>query len=196
MKLEQDLGSSYMGCDSMARTPIACDSTSMDQSDLRCELERLHPASFGWALWCCDHRHDEAEEVLQMAYLKVMEGAARYGGRASLRTWFFSVVRRTAWEQRRRRWVRELLLAQWARQQAAGPAPEQALSVCERNSELRRALAALPARQRDVLHLVFYQELTIEEAAEVLKIGLGTARTHFARGKARLRELLTHGEKR
>jgi RNA polymerase sigma-70 factor, ECF subfamily len=169
----------------------------MDQTDLRCELERLHAASFGWALWCCDHRRDEAEEVLQMAYLKVLEGSARYGGRASPRTWFFSVVRRTAWEQRRRRWVRELLLAQWGRQPlVAVPAPEEAFSCCERNSELRRALAALPARQRDVLHLVFYQELTIEEAAEVLKIGLGTARTHFGRGKARLRELLTHGGKR
>src|SRR5262249_46252934 len=169
----------------------------MDQIDFRDELERLHPASFGWALWCCDHRRDEAEEVLQTAYLKVLEGAARYGGRASLRTWFFSVVRRTAWGQRRRRWVRELLLAPWGRQPlvAVHPAPEEALSSCERNGELRRALAALPARQRDVLHLVFYQELTIEEAAEVLKIGLGTARTHFERGKARLRELLTHGEK-
>jgi len=61
---------------------------------------------------------------------------------------------------------------------------------------LRRALAALPARQRDVLHLVFYQELTIQEAAQVLQVGLGTARTHFERGKARLRELLGDERKR
>jgi RNA polymerase sigma-70 factor (ECF subfamily) len=171
----------------------------MDQTDLQGELERLHPASFGWALWCCDHRREEAEEVLQTAYLKVLEGSARYGGCASLRTWFFTVVRRTAWEQRRRRWARELLLARWGRQQlvpAPHPAPDEALYGCEQNSELRRALAVLPARQRDVLHLVFYQELTIEEAAEVLKIGLGTARTHFERGKARLRELLAHEEQR
>jgi RNA polymerase sigma factor (sigma-70 family) len=182
-----------MAYSSAGHSSIGSGSISMDQTALQGELERLHPASFGWALWCCDHRRDEAEEVLQAAYLKVLEGSASYGGRASLRTWFFSVVRRTAWEHRRRRWVRELFLARFGRQPlvvTAHPAPDETLDRGERTRELRRALAALPARQRDVLHLVFYQELTIQEAAQVLRIGLGTARTHFERGKARLRELL------
>jgi RNA polymerase sigma-70 factor (ECF subfamily) len=41
------------------------------------------------------------------------------------------------------------------------------------------------------LHLVFYQEMTVEEASRVMKVSLGTARTHFARGKAALRRTLT-----
>jgi DNA-directed RNA polymerase specialized sigma24 family protein len=53
----------------------------------------------------------------------------------------------------------------------------------------------LPSRQRDVLHLVFYQEMTVEEAADVLGVSVGTARTHFARGKGRLREILAAREK-
>ena len=57
-------------------------------------------------------------------------------------------------------------------------------------------MAKLPARQREVLHLVFYQDLTIEEAAKVLNISLGTARTHFERGKSRLRGLLAQEETR
>jgi RNA polymerase sigma-70 factor (ECF subfamily) len=171
----------------------------MDKTDFQDELERLHPASFGWALWCCDHRRDEAEEVLQTSYLKVLEGVARFDGRASLRTWFFSVVRRTAWEQRRRRWARELLLGRWLRQPPAlapNPAPDEALSRSEESHALLKVLAALPARQREVLHLVFYQDLTIEEAAKVLHISLGTARTHFERGKTRLRDLLAGERKR
>lgn len=165
----------------------------MDKTDLQGELEQMHAASFGWALWCCHHRTDEAQEVLQAAYLKVLEGAARFDGRASLRTWFFAVIRRTAWEQRRRLWMRELLVGRWLTGQAAvsvNGGQEQAMTSSEDSRLLRRALAALPLRQREVLHLVFYQELTIEEAAKVLNIALGTARTHFARGKARLRELL------
>jgi RNA polymerase sigma-70 factor (ECF subfamily) len=176
-----------------------CCAISMDKTDLQDELERLHPASFGWALWCCDHRKDEAEEVLQASYLKVLEGVACFDGRASLRTWFFSVVRRTAWEQRRRRWVREFLLGRWLTQQPASAphlAPDEALSSSEESHSLLRTLAKLPARQREVLHLVFYQDLTIEEAAKVLNISLGTARTHFERGKARLRDLLASEGKR
>jgi RNA polymerase sigma-70 factor (ECF subfamily) len=45
-------------------------------------------------------------------------------------------------------------------------------------------------RQQDVLHLVFYQGLTVEEAAHVMAVSVGAARTHYARGKARLAELL------
>lgn len=171
----------------------------MDKNDLHDELERIHPASFGWALWCCDHRRDEAEEVLQAAYLKVLEGGTRFEGRATLRTWFFSVVRRTAWEHRRRRWVRELLLGRWLTQQpglAPHPSPDEALSNSEETQALLRVMAKLPARQREVLHLVFYQDLTIEETAKILHISLGTARTHFERGKTRLRSLLAQKETR
>jgi RNA polymerase sigma-70 factor (ECF subfamily) len=68
--------------------------------------------------------------------------------------------------------------------------PEGELGASEARDRLRAALTRLSPRQRDVLHLVFYQDLTIEEAAELLRISLGSARTHFERGKARLREHL------
>src|SRR5437867_3818359 len=50
----------------------------MDIADLKSELERLHSASFGWALSCCRRDYAEAEEVLQTVYLKIFEGKARY----------------------------------------------------------------------------------------------------------------------
>jgi RNA polymerase sigma-70 factor (ECF subfamily) len=163
------------------------------ESCLRDELERMHPASFGWALWCCGRRQEEAEEVLQSAYLKVFEGAARFHGDSSLRTWFFAVIRRTAMEQRRRRWLRQQLLERWfiaPPEASATPGPEAAAASSESSRALLQALGALSTRQREVLHLVFYQDMTIEEASRVLNISLGTARTHFARGKQQLRGVL------
>jgi RNA polymerase sigma-70 factor (ECF subfamily) len=68
--------------------------------------------------------------------------------------------------------------------------PGAALVRSETTRELLVALARLPRRQRDVLHLVFYQDLTIAEAAEVLGVSLGTARTHYERGKSALRKRL------
>lgn len=171
----------------------------MKPTDFQGELERMHPASFGWALWCCDHRREEAEEVLQTAYLKVLEGAASFDGNSSLRTWFFSVIRRTAWEQRRRRWLRHQILGRWlARQPTPVPAPdpEVVASGSESSRALLQVLAGLPARQREVLHLVFYQDLTVEEASRVMKVSLGTARTHFERGKGQLRQMLAQQEEK
>ena len=71
------------------------------------------------------------------------------------------------------------------------PDPERLSSEAESQDRLRHLLSRLSPRQRDLLHLVFYQELTIEEAAGVLHISIGSARTHYTRGKSRLRELLS-----
>jgi len=131
--------------------------------------------------------------VLQTTYVKILTGRARFAGRSSFRTWLFAVVRRTAAERRRARWARDLLSLRW-RDGHPGPAPvatpEGLAGEAQTAATLRTALALLPARQRDVLHLVFYQDLTVEEAAEVLGISVGSARTHYQRGKVGLRAKL------
>ena len=78
----------------------------MEIADLKPELERLHSASFGWALNCCRRDATEAEEVLQTVYLKILEGKARFRGESSLKTWLFAVIRKTAATEYRRRLLR------------------------------------------------------------------------------------------
>jgi RNA polymerase sigma-70 factor (ECF subfamily) len=158
------------------------------------DLEQLHPASFGWALACCRHDREEAEEVLQEVYLTVLDGRARFDGRSSPRTWLFAVIRRTAASRRRSLWLRRLALARWLDGRPAPPppgSPESALRTAETQWALRAALARLPERQRQVLHLVFYQDLTLEEASQVLGISVGSARTHYHRGKQAVRRGLS-----
>jgi RNA polymerase sigma factor (sigma-70 family) len=169
----------------------------MSQRDMERELEAVHPACYGWALACCDWDKEEAREVLQVSYLKALDGRARFDRLSSLRTWFFGVVKRTAAERRRNRFARSLGLGRWLSRRPAPrpvPTPETLSHDAEDRRRLRRLLAGLTPRQRDLLHLVFYQELTIDEAARVLEISLGTARTHYERGKARLRNLLLRAE--
>ena len=163
----------------------------MSDTDPRDEIERLHGSSFGWAMCCCGHRREEAEDVLQTSYLKVLDGSARFAGGASFKTFLFAVIRRTAAERRRRELVRGGLLARWLRlAPAAVVEPSADLLLSARAERLRGALAQLPRRQQEVLRLVFQHELPIAEAAAVLGIGVGSARTHYERGKRRLRQLL------
>lgn len=161
----------------------------MKQGGFKEELEALHAHSFAWALTCCRYDRQSAADVLQTAYLKVLEGKAHFDGRSSLKTWFFSVVRLTAADRRRRLVARALRLEKWLTGSEPASEPELPADALARSRQRERLIAALrrlPRRQREVLELVFYQGLTIEEASEVMGVALGTARVHYQRGKKKL----------
>jgi RNA polymerase sigma factor (sigma-70 family) len=161
----------------------------MEISELKAELERLHQASFGWALSCCRHNHADAEEVLQTVYLKILQGKASYRGECKLQTWLFAVIRKTAISERRKhilRTLRSIAIASGS----STLLPQVELEHSEMQQRFQEALAQLPARQRETLHLVFYQDLSLSEAAEVMNISVGSTRRHYERGKKRLRQAL------
>ncbi len=165
----------------------------MPTDDVRRLLEELHPASFGWAVSCASGDRGEAEVILQTASLLVLDGTARWSGRSSFRTWFFGVVRNVAASRRRRRRLENALFPAASEEiLESGDGPATAGDAAS-GTDVRRALGALPARQRDVLRLVFYEGMTVEESARALGVPLGTARTHYQRGKARMRRALAVG---
>ena len=170
----------------------------MDIAELKAELETLHSASFGWALNCCRRDLSETEEVLQTVYLKILEGKACFRGEASLKTWLFAVIRKTAIGEHRKNILRKL---RWSDSSEATTTlvssleqPGVALEKSETQALFQTAMKSLPRRQREALHLVFYQDLSLSEAAEVMGISIGSARQHYDRGKRRLRECLGQTE--
>ena len=168
----------------------------LDDSALRSALEAHHAESYGWALSCCRNRREEAENVLQIVYLKVLAGRAVFDGRSSFKTWLFSVIRHTAIGERRTEFFHRLRLKEFFRPLSgvdSRPSGEVLASSNQTQENLRRALLKLPLRQREVLQLVFYHDLTIQEAANVMGIGIGSARTHYERGKKQMRRYLEPG---
>jgi len=170
----------------------------MDIAELKAELETLHSASFGWALNCCRRDRAEAEEVLQTVYLKILEGKACFRGEASLKTWLFAVIRKTAIGEHRKSILRKLRWSDSSEVATTLVSPLEQPGVAFEKSEtqalFQSAMKSLPRRQREALHLVFYQDLSLSEAAEVMGISVGSARQHYDRGKRRLRECLGQTE--
>lgn len=169
----------------------------MEIEDLRAQLEQHHSSSFGWAMGCCRRDASEAEDVLHNVYVKVLEGKARFNGDSSFKTWLFAVIRKTASDQRRRNLLRSVIMMRAADRSYSPVRPERPDESAYRSEVqtiFQHALGRLSSRQREALELVFYHELSIEQASAVMGVSLGSARTHYERGKKRLRELLEESE--
>lgn len=135
----------------------------------------------------------EAENVLQAAYLKVLEGKAKFDRRSSFKTWIFGVIRRTAAEEPRRGFLYRLGLTKYGRSAIQTLQKESADETIYRSqiqTLFRKALASLSRRQQEVLQLVFYHDLNLEEAAEIMGVSIGSARKHYDRGKKHLRQCM------
>ena len=169
------------------------------EQELERELGQLHSESWGWALACCGRDRDLAEEVLQSAYLHIITRRAAFNGDSSFKTWVFGVIRWTARTERRRRlfWFRRHADSDGAIEIAdTARGADLIAEGSEEREGLIRALESLSRRQREVLQLVFYHDMTIEEAARVMKVSLGSARTHYERGKKSLGQKLGRGVER
>lgn len=145
-----------------------------------------------WALRCTQGDVPQAEDALQEVYLKVLSGRAKFGERSSLKTWLLALIRHTVvdeWRRGERNAARLVAFSAVPTEDVV--APDEALAASQAQAGVRVALAALPERQREVVTLVFYHDLTLDEAADVMGIAAGTARAHYDRAKTQLRTQLT-----
>jgi RNA polymerase sigma-70 factor (ECF subfamily) len=144
-------------------------------------LKTHHTDAFRWASQCCSYQHDDAEEILQMSYLKIASGKARFNERSTFKTWLFAVIRNTARDYLGKQ-VRFEKLDQLAQTPAEAP--------FEEGTNYRAMLRRLPERQQQVLLLAFYHGMTLQQISETTGLHVGTIRTHYSRGKIALRALI------
>ncbi|WP_220034229.1 sigma-70 family RNA polymerase sigma factor [Curtobacterium sp. MCSS17_008] len=153
--------------------------------------ERLRALVEGWVRQCLVDRW-QAEEVVQDVFLEVWRLADRYDPRHPPVSWVRTIAQRRAVdrvrkaEADRRRDVRAGVRYLDTVDHAS---VERAEGVLDREA-LRRAIVALPERQREAVVLRHLEELTGPELAERLGVPVGTAKTRARDGVLALRRSL------
>ena len=127
---------------------------------------------------------------MQQAYVELLTGKAVFEQRSSLKTFVFSVVQNLARARFRRLSARFRMTQKVALNETTRVAE---LVVNTDTSSIWQAVQTLPGRQRDVIELVFCRDLTVEEAASVMSVTVGSARVHYDRAKKALRQRLDGG---
>jgi RNA polymerase sigma-70 factor (ECF subfamily) len=148
-------------------------------------LEAIHSQLYGWALTRCGFDRSAAEDLMQEAYVAVLSGAARFDNKSSLKTFLFGVVQNLARSRFRQIASRMRLITTYTAG-ADDQGQDEARMDDRESCQVWKAVEALPARQRDVTELVFCRDMTIEEAAAVMGVSVGTGRVHYDRAKKAL----------
>jgi RNA polymerase sigma-70 factor, ECF subfamily len=127
---------------------------------------------------------DEARDVVQEAFARALRSRANYRGEGSLQAWVWRIALRAALERRRRGPETGSELAEL---------PEMLdpqLVERERDQELDDALRLLPPRQRLVVFLRYFADLSYAEIADVAGISEGTVGAMLSQARAALMEQL------
>ncbi|MFC3581970.1 RNA polymerase sigma factor [Sphingomonas hylomeconis] len=127
-----------------------------------------------------------AEDVAQDAFVRVWRNAGKWQpGRARFDTWLHTVVLNLCRDRLRRH--REASGAAVPDHPDPAPDAEAQLIAAQRGRDVAAAIAALPARQREAILLVHYQDLSGVEAATALDISIEALESLLARGRRTLR---------
>jgi RNA polymerase sigma factor (sigma-70 family) len=128
-----------------------------------------------------------AEDVTALAFERAYRRRRTFDRRrGEERAWLFGIARNAALDELRRRRRVATLVTDPEDSEAAGP--DDGVEVALRRTAVRTALAALPARDRELIALKFHAGLTNAELARVLGVSESNAGTMLHRTMEKLRK--------
>jgi RNA polymerase sigma-70 factor (ECF subfamily) len=142
---------------------------------------------------------DDALDVVQEAFVKVFQSASRWDGSAEAGPWLARVTVNLAidrWRRDRRRARTFTPLAEddhAATLADLSPSPDHRVRHREAGERVAAALRGLPEKQRAVVVLRHYQDMSLEEIAGTLGMSLGTVKSSLHRALGRMRASLAGG---
>ncbi|MFH2006604.1 MAG: RNA polymerase sigma factor [bacterium] len=164
----------------------------------RAAMGRLYQQHIGrvYSVVCRMVGYQDAEEVVQEAFIKIFKGISRFRGDSSASTWIYRLAVNSSltFLSRRKRHSDRMRAA--GQLQDVADTPPVSGGALDR-IHLERAIAQLPSGYRAVLVLHDVEGLSHEEIASIMGWHRGTSKSQLHKARARMRRLLVgEGEKR
>jgi len=161
-----------------------------DEAQFKAELVALIPHLRAFAR-SMTGSPSEADDLAQEALAKAWQARESFTVGTNLKAWAFMILRNQFYTDKRRSW-RNVQLDQEAAERTL-VARDDPMAPLELN-ELRMALSALAAEQREALILIGAGGMSYEEAAAICDCAVGTVKSRVSRARQTLRELLESGD--
>lgn len=128
-----------------------------------------------------------ADDLAQETFIQAYRGLARFRGASGFATWLLGIAH-NHYRNARRRQRPEAFLSEEDSVNETASSPTRSADL---QHDLAAALRQLSAEEQTLFYLCYQQGFSHSEAALALDCPAGTVKTHLARGKDKLRQLLT-----
>lgn len=127
-----------------------------------------------------------AEDAFQETFVRAWRHLSAFRGESSVKTWLSHIAVNVCRDMLRTPWLRMRRSARSVEEMEHLPAPD-----ATPRHELMDAIRALPDKYREVIVLVYVQDMKLREAAAQLRLPVPTVSTRLRRARARLAQLLS-----
>lgn len=152
-------------------------------------FDRHHASAYNFARLMLDGP-EGAEEIMQEAFLAVARAAKRYEPRSRFRPWLMRIVRNLCLNRLQTERDRRRILAEGAVDGieliSREPAAPALIETAEEMAAVRKAVKALPERQREAIALYAFEQMSYQEIGQVLGVPINTVKSLIHRARANL----------
>jgi RNA polymerase sigma-70 factor (ECF subfamily) len=172
---------------------------SGDKTALKKLYDRFSKILFGMIFKILRNR-EESEDLLQEIFVKIWNKAEQYDpARGSAYSFIATLARNRAIDRTRSRAFKNRGKDDYVinddeysfNLSTENPNPEEKIEINERAAGVRKALAQLNEKERQVLYISYFHGLSQSEIAEKIEIPLGTVKYRMRQGMIKMRDILT-----
>lgn len=157
------------------------------------ELMAMHERRmYAVALRMCNN-HEDAQDCLQEAMLRIFRAISGFKGQSSFSTWVYRITMNTCLDELRRRKNRpntsldDLLDSGWAPSDETDT-PERHAVRSEKRRNIQQMIRELPEDMRSAIILRDIEGYSYDDIADILGANVGTIKSRISRGREKLRE--------
>lgn len=131
-----------------------------------------------------------AEELVNETLMSVWTNAASFQGQSAVSSWVFAIARNKAISVLRKRSEEALDETQAASIEDGADTPEVTSMKTDKAAALRQCMSALSDEHREVIELVYYQEKSVKQVADITGIPQNTVKTRMYHARQNLGALM------
>lgn len=132
-----------------------------------------------------------AEDIFQDVFIKVNQKLSTFEGNSSIKTWIIRITINTCKDFLKSAWNRRVVpMMEYQEDAIISDSDYDEVEKQDTKELIKNTVLSLPAKYKDVVLCVYFQDMTIAEAAATLNIAEGTAKSRLSRARVKLKSIL------